>query len=332
MGVVPVKRYINFTGLFAALLLTAYLGLTGFQLPAATRQDAQPPQFFPQTGHTVRDPFVGYFLQTGGLASYGYPITDDYVDPETHLLVQYFEKARFEWHPGNDAPYKVQLGLLGSDLGKQTGPIPIEKIPAPNDPSCQYFDQTGHSMCYVFRDYWLNNGGLDRFGYPITEYTTENGLVVQYFQRARMEWHPEVVTGSHIQLAPLGQIYYLSAGFDPTRIDPVGAAGHLGQVTTLRARASVFKPNPVANDTQTAFVFVTDQFGRPVSGVAVTLIITYPQGQQSFTLLPTNASGTSFQTFALPKLDAGTIVPMTFVASYPGLGDSLTRTSCMIWY
>lgn len=326
------KRYINFTGLSVALLLTASLGLTAFQLPAAAQQDAQPPQYFPETGHTVRDPFVGYFLQTGGVASYGFPITDDFVDPDTHLLVQYFEKVRLEWHPGNDAPYKVQLGLLGSDLGKQAGPIPIDKIPATNDPNCQYFGETGHSMCYVFRDYWLQNGGLDRFGYPITEFTSENGLTVQYFQRARMEWHPEAVTGSHIQLAPLGQIYYLAARFDPTRLDPVGAAGHLGEVTSLHARASVFKPNPVANDTQTAFVFVTDQFGRPLSGVAVTLIITYPQGQQSFALLPTNVSGTSFQTFVLPKLDAGTIVPMTFVASYPGLADSLTRTSCMIWY
>jgi hypothetical protein len=332
LGAVPVKRYINFTGLFAALLLTAYLGLTGFQLPAAARQDAQPPQYFPQTGHSVRDPFVGYFLQNGGTASYGFPITDDFVDPDTHLLVQYFEKARLEWHPGNDDPYKVQLGLLGSELGKQAGPISIDKIPAPNDPNCQYFGETGHSLCFVFLEYWLHNGGLDRFGYPITEFTSENGLTVQYFQRARMEWHPEAQAGSHIQLAPLGQIYYLAAGFDPTRLDPVKTTDHPREVTTLHARASVFKPNPVANDTQTAFVFVTDQFGRPLSGVAVTLIITYPQGQQSFALLPTNASGTSFQTFVLPKLDAGTIVPMTFVASFPGLGDSLTRTSCMIWY
>ncbi len=326
------KRYLNFTGLFVALLTVAFLGLTAFQLPAPPRQDPSPPVYFPETGHTVRDPFVGYFTLTGSVASYGYPITDDYVDPDTHLLVQYFEKARLEWHPGNDDPYKVQLGLLGSELGKQQGPIPIRQIPAPNDPNCQYFAETGHSMCYVFRDYWLQNGGLDRFGYPIGEFTIENGLTVQYFQRARMEWHPEATTGSHIQLAPLGTIYFNAAGFDPTRLDPVGAGAHPGEVTTLRARASVFKPTAVSLDAQTAFVFVTDQFGRPVPGAAVTLIVSYPQGEQKLILQPTNASGTSFQAFALPKLDAGTIVPMTFVLSYPGLGDSLTRTSCMIWY
>jgi hypothetical protein len=327
-----VKRYLNFTSLFAALLLTAYFGLTAFRSPVAPRQDGTPPQFFPETGHTVREPFLTYFLRTGGVTQYGYPITDDYVDPSTRLLVQYFEKARLEWHPGNDDPYKVQLGLLGSELGKQQAPIPISEIPAPNDPNCQYFAETGHSMCYTFRDYWLQQGGLDRFGYPITQFTGENGVVVQYFQRARMEWHPEKDAALRIQLAPLGKLYYNYAGFDTTRFDPVGAAAHLGLITTLHARASVFKPVAVANDSQTAFVFVTDQFGRPLSGVAVNLIVYFPQGQQSFNLPPTNAGGTSFQAFALAKVDPGTIVPMAFVMSYPGLADSLTRTSCMIWY
>jgi hypothetical protein len=327
-----VKRYLNFTSLFVALIVVGYLGLTAFRLPAPLRQDVAPPQYFPGTGHTVRDPFITYFLQTGGVEQYGYPITDDYVDPTTRLLVQYFEKARLEWHPGNDAPYKVQLGLLGSELGKETGPLPINKIPAANDPDCLYFVETGHSMCYLFREYWLQHGGLDRFGYPIGEFTSENGLVVQYFQRARMEWHPEKLDGLRTQLAPLGSIYYAAAGFDATRLDPVGAAGHLDQVTTVHARASVFKPVAVANASQTSFVFVTDQFGRPLSGVAVTLIVYFPQDEQRFSLPPTGAGGTSFQTFALTKVAPGTIVPMSFVLTYPGLADSATRTSCMIWY
>ena len=326
------KRSLNFTSLFAALLLTGYLGLTAFRLPAPPIQTAPPPQYFPITGHTVRDPFITYFLQNGGVAQYGNPITDDYVDQNTRLLVQYFQKARLEWHPGNDDPYKVQLGLLGVELGKQAAPIPISQIPAGNDPNCQYFGETGHSLCFGFRDYWLQQGGLDRFGYPIGEFTSENGLTVQYFQRARMEWQPGKPEGQQIQLALLGSQYYDFANFDIRLLEPVGAAAHLGQVTSLRARASVFKPVAVAGAAQTAFVFVTDQFGRPVSGVAVTLIVHFPQGAKKFSLPPTSAGGTSFQAFALAKLDPGTIVPMDFVLSFPGLNDSLTRTSCMIWY
>jgi hypothetical protein len=328
----PVKRYLNFTSLFAALSLVAYVGLTAFKLPSAPQQAANPPQYFPDTGHMVDEPFINYFAATGGTAQYGLPITDEYVDPTTRLLVQYFQNARLEWHPGNPDPYKVQLGLLGTELGKQTAPVPISKIPAPNDPTCQYFVETGHSICFGFLNYWLNNGGLDRFGYPIGDYTIENDVMVQYFQRARLEWHPGG-SGPHFQLAPLGAIYFKAAGFDPTLLDPgLGGGAHLGQVTTLHARASVFKPVAVTNDSQTSFVFVTDQFGRPVSRVAVTLIVYFPQGPQSFTLPPTNAGGTSFQGFALPKLAPGTIVPMAYVLSYPGLADAVTRTSCMIWY
>lgn len=329
----PVKRNLTFTSLSVTLLLAAYLGLTAFRLPAPAAQSTAPPQYFPETGHVVRDPFIAYFLQNGGVEQYGYPITDDYVDPNTRLLVQYFEKARLEWHPGNDDPYKVQLGLLGTELGKQKAPIPIPMIPPANDPNCMYFDETGHSVCLAFRDYWAQHGGLDRFGYPIGEFTSENGLTVQYFQRARMEWHPEKPEGARVQLAPLGSIYFDAAGIDPIIKTPnTDKTAYPGKVTTLHARASVFKPTARARDSQTAFVFVTDQFGAPVGDVAVTLIVYFPQGQQSYSLPPTNAGGISFQSFALPKLDAGTIVPMAFVLSYPGLSDGLTRTSCFIWY
>lgn len=329
----PVKRYLNCTSLFAALLVTAYLGLTAFRTPGAPRQDITPPLYFNDTGHSVREPFLSYYLRTGGAAQYGSPITEDYVDKSTRLLVQYFEKARLEWHPGNEEPYKVQLGLLGSELGKQQAPIPISEIPSLNDPNCQYFPETGHSMCFMFRDYWLQQGGLDRFGYPIGQFTIENGLTVQYFQRARMEWHPEKDTTPRIQLAPLGKLYYTYAGFDPSRLDPLdGGVAHPGSVTTLHARASVFKPVAMAKDSQTAFVFVTDQFGRPLGGVAVALTVYFPQGPQTFTLPPTTSAGTSFQTFALTKVDPGAIVTMAFVLSYPDLSDSLTRTSCIIWY
>jgi hypothetical protein len=321
------RRNINLYGLFGALLLSAFIGYH-----SRAGQQATPPQYFPETGHTVRDPFITYFIQTGGLNQYGYPITDDYVDPSTGFLVQYFEKARLEWHPGNTQPYKVQLGLLGDEMGKRRAPIPISKIPPTNDPNCVYFAETGHSLCFMFLDYWLKNGGLDRFGYPITEFTNEGGPFVQYFQRARMEWHPEEPAGQTIQLAQFGLIYYRFAGFDLGRLSPTLAGDHPGTPTTVYARASVFKRVAVANGSQTAFVFVTDQLGRPMGGAAVTLLVHYPQREDRFSLPPTSANGTSFQAFALPTVEAGAIVSMDFIISYPGVQDSVTRTSCMIWY
>jgi hypothetical protein len=62
-------------------------------------------------------------------------------------------------------------------------------------PGCRYFRETGFNLCGAFLRYWEQNGGLERFGYPITrerEETIEGRTyTVQYFERRRMELHPE---------------------------------------------------------------------------------------------------------------------------------------------
>ncbi len=61
----------------------------------------------------------------------------------------------------------------------------------------RYFPETGHSLDGIFRQYWEKNGGLEVFGYPLSERFVElsptDGKVhtVQYFERNRFEWHPE---------------------------------------------------------------------------------------------------------------------------------------------
>src|SRR5437016_1086366 len=60
-----------------------------------------------------------------------------------------------------------------------------------SDAPSRYFPETGYAVSGSFLDYWNARGGLFSFGYPITEPTEENGLQVQYFERARFEYHPE---------------------------------------------------------------------------------------------------------------------------------------------
>jgi hypothetical protein len=54
----------------------------------------------------------------------------------------------------------------------------------------RYFPETGHWISHGFLAYWQRYGGLPIFGFPLTEEFQENGLTVQYFERARFEWHP----------------------------------------------------------------------------------------------------------------------------------------------
>ena len=124
--------------------LLALVSLAAALITPSVSADGEPPIFFPETGHTVREPFVGFFKANGAVTRFGYPLTDEFVDQLTGLMVQYFQKARLEYHPGNAEPYIVQLGLLGEDLHKRTPPLLVSQIPSPADPNCRYFSPTGH--------------------------------------------------------------------------------------------------------------------------------------------------------------------------------------------
>lgn len=68
------------------------------------------------------------------------------------------------------------------------GPKPTDPAP-PGDPEVStYFEETKHNIKFGFRDFWTANGGLARFGFPLTEEFGENGVSVQYFERARLEY------------------------------------------------------------------------------------------------------------------------------------------------
>jgi ABC-type transport system substrate-binding protein len=73
--------------------------------------------FFQETGHTLSGKILTFWNRYGGLKQFGYPLSEpfDEVSPTDGkaYTVQYFERARFELHPEEKAPYDVELGLLG---------------------------------------------------------------------------------------------------------------------------------------------------------------------------------------------------------------------------
>jgi len=83
-------------------------------------------RYFAETGHSLNFAFLGYWNTHGGLAQFGYPVSEEIqevspTDGKTYT-VQYFERARFEYHPefkGTKA--EVLLGLLGVNTLKNRG-------------------------------------------------------------------------------------------------------------------------------------------------------------------------------------------------------------------
>jgi hypothetical protein len=82
--------------------------------------------FYAATGHTLGGPFKTYWEQNGGLSRFGYPVTEEFqdvslTDGKTYTT-QWFERARFEYHPENKGTqYEVLTGLLGNEMLKLMG-------------------------------------------------------------------------------------------------------------------------------------------------------------------------------------------------------------------
>ncbi len=164
---------------------------------------------FPQTGVSMWGPFEQYWKVHGGLGQFGIARTSVY-PAGVGYDAQWFERALFTYTPTNADPYKVQLQLLGSMItANRRGEVPFQRAAAAL--SGRYFSETGHNLMGKFLEYWQRTGGLPIYGYPLSEAFTERSksdgkeYVVQYFERNRLELHPELAgTAYEVQLGLLG--------------------------------------------------------------------------------------------------------------------------------
>jgi uncharacterized protein len=205
-----------------ALVLALSTLLLTLALPMMTAKAAATPKpavrltggekCFAETDMCMHGVFLGFWQAKGGVAQFGYPLTGELT--EDGRTVQYTERARFELHPEfRDTPNEVLLSLLGNSLAAGRADTPFKRVSA--RPGITHFSQTGHTLSEPFNAYWQRNGGLPVFGYPISEPFNEKSATdgktyqVQYFERNRLEYHPEAKgTANEIQLGLLGREFY----------------------------------------------------------------------------------------------------------------------------
>ena len=106
--------------------------------------------YFAETGHNVGGRFLASWQANGGLAQFGYPLSEEVrerLEDGTEYTVQYFERARFEHHPELAPPNDVLLGQFGRRL--LTAPWgPVLTPPADGTP---YSDPRGRYTARVPR-------------------------------------------------------------------------------------------------------------------------------------------------------------------------------------
>ncbi|HEU5090921.1 MAG TPA: META domain-containing protein, partial [Roseiflexaceae bacterium] len=209
--------------LCAALVLALLIGGSVATTPAAQAQSAE--RCFTETNQCISGRIREYWEQNGGLPVFGYPISPQLT--EEGVTVQYFERQRFELHPEIAAPYDVLLGRLGAEILASNG-ITWQDLPAASDPleGCRYFAETRHNVCDQeqgrgFLTAWRSNGlrldnrravsdaeSLALFGFPISDVydATVDGkpVKIQWFERARFEWHPDNPAAYRVLFGRLG--------------------------------------------------------------------------------------------------------------------------------
>jgi len=293
-------------------------------------------KYFTETSHWVCDEFLKLYKQKS-TEIFGSPLTKAFKDPTRGLWVQYFQRARMELHPSNSEPYRVLLGLLVDDLGYHFPPADKEQIPAFNNAFHHYFPETNHVVSYAFLDYFREKGGVDVFGYPRSEFILEDGHIVQYFQRARMEWRPEEASGQQMHLTNLGEIYIERFevpkeyqlperfGTEETTGAPVRPL-----VTELNISASVRYAITGAEGFQTVFVYVNDQQPQPLKGAEVKMVVHYQSGDQRYDFEHTNKNGFTKRGFEIKQSPPGQKVVIDVTVTYGDL-TSTTQTFFLSW-
>ena len=185
--------------LFLVLIVSVFGIFTDATATEAAQSDTR---CFSETGYCISGSIRQYWERNGGLAVFGFPKspTQPEIVENQMLTVQWFERDRLEIQPNGT----ITAGRLGARL------LELRQTPwrmgstTPARKSCVNFVQTGYRMCDTFATFWAKNGGLARFGYPITAafqaIVAGQQLTIQYFERRRFELHP----GNIVMLGLLG--------------------------------------------------------------------------------------------------------------------------------
>lgn len=295
---------------------------------SANAQDADI-RYFPETGHNVKGDFLRFYNAASDPTTlFGYPITEQF-NRKDGLLVQYFQRARFEYHLELPDGQRVVL----TDLGTQMY-TPSTQLKISNPFACQLYPQTNFSVCFAFLDFYNKYGGPLQFGYPISPFEYHDGMIVQYFQRARMEWQPSNPEGERVILTDLGSLYFDKLAEDPglkNSVQPLNASIQ-PPIISLQVRAFVWKAVTVGSDQQSIFIIAHDQSGQSLNNAACIATIHWPNEAAQVIGATTNNSGIGTIQLSFANKPSGSLIPIDINCQYEGDRNGSTTTAFRIWY
>lgn len=311
---------------FFTLATIVFLLATGWQ-SARAQTETDGTRYFSETGHNLRGEYLKFYESNpNALLLYGYPITEEFTSKDGKR-VQYFQRARFEYNSSLPEGQRIQLTPLGGVLYVSSGALNVN-----NSFACRTYAETGFAVCFAFLEFFDHYGGAAQFGYPISGFEYHENKIVQYFEKARLEWQPWRAEGQRVVVSDLGPLYFEKVGEDPALIPPVPPLDNtITTIVNLQARAFVWKAVTLASDTQLIFIILQDQNLQPVALATCTAVVRWPDGRDEPFSVVTNTNGVGIITLAFADQPYGSLIYTEVTCSYGGL-NATTTTSFRIWY
>ncbi len=258
----------------------ATLVVLGLGVVATHNRSGGAPRYFPDSGHTVREPFLTFFDANGGIATFGYPLTEAYTSTDGSL-VQTFQRAQ------------MQLTVRGVELA------PIGRALHLGD------NGIGYDIAEPLQEFYAAHGGETFLGPPIGMKREQNGLLVQDFERARLVRDQQ----GDVHLANLGSIYLTAF---PLPEGNEQAAFRTNQVFAPPDRifpsVSVEQPVVAQGGQQTIYLFVESSDANPVVEAEALAVLRYGIASAEVEFPPTNERGLASATFVVPPAAPGSTV------------------------
>ncbi len=310
-----------------AVLTTIAILLAASWRPARAQTAASGSRYFRETGHYVRGEFLKYYESNPhALLLYGYPITEDFISKDGKR-VQYFQRARFEYHENLPEGQRILLTPLGRHLYVSAGALNVN-----NSFACRTYVETGFAVCFAFLEFFDQYGGVAQFGFPISGFEYHENRIVQYFERARFEWQPWRAEGQRVVISDLGRIYFDVIGEEPTLLPPLPPPDNtISPIVSLQARAFVWKAVTLASDNQLIFIILQDQNLQPVALATCAAAVHWPNGRKETLSIVTNTNGVGITSLTFADQPYGSLIYIEVVCSHSGL-SAATTTSFRIWY
>jgi hypothetical protein len=290
-------------------------------------------QYFPETGHYVTDEFYEFYASIeNAKLIFGYPITEAFVN-SFGIRVQYFQRARFELHPEKPLGHQVVVSELGNYLYVPGAPLRYTLGDA-----CQKFSADkgfDYPVCFAFLDFYLENDGESYFGLPISDIEWHGDYLMQYFERTRLEWHPEYPPGKKVTVGHLGEIYFQMLDLDLSLRAPVDFidSGIQPDAETIDITGHAFVQSAVVTPGEEQIIFVTvrDQKLEPVQGIQVMVEIYFPNGESHNIGFPSvNHLGFTQQTFRITSTAEPGLVKVLVRIGSNGSQETV-QTSFRVW-